>query len=353
MSSPTETPETPGTLGVPGPARGGAPAATTRPALRVSGLTTTFERGGRQVLAVRGVDLDVAPGESLVLLGESGSGKSVTIRSILRLYGSSARHSGSVVLGEQDLMSLDAAAVRAVRGRTLAMVPQDPNGSLDPLRPVGRQLEQVLRLHGVAADRRAARARALELLALVGIPGPARVAGSHPHELSGGMRQRVAIAIAVACDPVVLLADEPTTALDVTVQSQILDLFGDLRERLGTALLLVTHDVSVAADVADRVAVMYAGSVVEEGPAREVLENPRHPYTQALLDAVPRPTSVRGHLKAIPGSPPVAGARFDGCSFAERCALAQPSCRAQAPALLPVAEGHRAACPVANPGVAA
>ncbi|WP_432492772.1 ABC transporter ATP-binding protein [Kineococcus auxinigenes] len=346
MTSPTETPGTAAALPC-------APAPTAGPALEVTGLTTTFNRGGQQVLAVRGVDVSVGAGESLVLLGESGSGKSVTIRSILRLYGSSARHTGSVVLGDQDLMRLDAAAVRAVRGRTLAMVPQDPNGSLDPLRPVGRQLEQVLRLHGMVADRGAARARALELLALVGIPSPPRVATSHPHELSGGMRQRVAIAIAVACDPVVLLADEPTTALDVTVQSQILDLFGDLQERLGTALLLVTHDVSVAADVADRVAVMYAGSIVEEGPAKEVLENPRHPYTQALLDAIPRPTSERGHLKAIPGSPPVAGTDFHGCSFADRCALAQESCRTQPPALLPVADGHRAACPVANPVVAA
>ncbi|WP_432563698.1 ABC transporter ATP-binding protein [Kineococcus sp. SYSU DK003] len=334
-----------------GPGQHGALSAHTP--LEVTGLATTFHRNAGSVLAVRGVDIELAPGETLVLLGESGSGKSVTIRSILRLYGTSAQHAGTVRLGDLDLLQLGPSALRAVRGRTISMVPQDPNGSLDPLRKVGRQIEQVLVLHGTVPDRKAAKTRALELLGLVGIPSPARVAASYPHELSGGMRQRVAIAIAIACDPVVLLADEPTTALDVTVQSQILDLFTALQDRLGTALLLVTHDVSVAADIADRVAVMYAGSIVEQGPAREVLDNPRHPYTQALLDAIPHPTSERGQLKAIPGSPPVAGAHFTGCAFVDRCPLAQDTCRTDPPALLQVAPAHQAACPVANPKEAA
>jgi oligopeptide/dipeptide ABC transporter ATP-binding protein len=210
----------------------------------------------------------------------------------------------------------------------------------------------VLLLHKQVATKKAAKAQAVELLRQVGIPDPQRAFRAYPHELSGGMRQRVVIAIGISCDPTVIIADEPTTALDVTVQAQILDLFAELQERLSTALLMVTHDVLVAADVADVVAVMYAGSIVETGPAREVLENPRHPYTKALLGALPRHDTARGELESIPGAPPIAGQDFAGCSFAARCGFAQPSCGEHAPPLLQVGSRHLAACPVLNPAAA-
>jgi oligopeptide/dipeptide ABC transporter ATP-binding protein len=327
------------------------PASTTETvaALSVTDLTATFRTRGGVTRAVRGVTFDIRPGETFVLLGESGSGKSVTARAILRLYGGQAEIGGEVRLAGRSLLTLDARRMREIRGAELALVPQDPSGSLDPLRRVGGQLVEVLRLHKVCDSRAAAKTRALELLGLVGIPDPPRVARSFPHELSGGMRQRVVIAIAVSGRPKVIIADEPTTALDVTVQAQILGLFNELRTQLQTALLLVTHDVAVAADIADTIGVMYAGRIVEHGPADEVLRRPRHPYTRALLDALPTPTTVRGELKAIRGAPPVAGTHFTGCSFAERCDLARESCRAAEPALVLVDAGHHAACPVVNP----
>jgi oligopeptide/dipeptide ABC transporter ATP-binding protein len=316
--------------------------------LSVAGLTTTFVGRGGPVPAVRGVDFQVRAGETFVLLGESGSGKSVTARSILRLHGSRARVTGRVRLGERELLDLEPGQMRDIRGRELALVPQDPNGSLDPLRRVGSQLAEVLRVHGAVGNRSAAKARALELLGLVGIPDPPRVARSHPHELSGGMRQRVVIAIAVSCGPRVLIADEPTTALDVTVQAQILRLFADLQRQLKMALLLVTHDVGVTREIADSVGVMYAGRLVEHGPAAEVLGRPRHPYTEALLAALPTPATPRGALKAIAGAPPLAGTHFDGCAFTQRCGYAVESCRSALPPLVPVGAGHLAACPVRN-----
>jgi oligopeptide/dipeptide ABC transporter ATP-binding protein len=316
--------------------------------LSVAGLTTTFTGRGGAVTAVHGVDFQIRAGETFVLLGESGSGKSVTARSILRLHGSRARVTGRVRLGDRELLNLEPRQMRDIRGRELALVPQDPNGSLDPLRRIGQQIAEVLRVHGAVPDRAAAGARALELLGLVGIPDPPRVARSYPHELSGGMRQRVVIAIAVSCGPQVLIADEPTTALDVTVQAQILHLFADLQRQLNMALLLVTHDVGVTRDIADSVGVMYAGRLVEHGPAADVLGRPRHPYTEALLAALPTPATRRGELRAIAGSPPLAGTHFDGCAFVDRCAFAADSCRTELPPLVPVAAGHFAACPVRN-----
>lgn len=326
-----------------------ASSGTAQPALQVRDLSTTFRVRGGDVQAVRSVDLDVQPGQTLVLLGESGSGKSVTARSILRLHGRRAMVTGEVWVGDTNVLDLDDRQMRSLRGARIALVPQDPSAALDPLRKVGKQITEVLRLHKAASSKRAARDRAIELLRLVGIPNPARAFHSYPHELSGGMRQRVVIAIGISCDPAVIIADEPTTALDVTVQAQILDLFAELQMRLSTALLMVTHDVMVAADIANVVAVMYAGRIVETGPAAQVLNNPRHPYTEALLAALPTPETHRGGLRSIPGGPPVSGQTFPGCAFAERCALVRETCLTEPPPLLLVDTDHLAACPVGNP----
>jgi oligopeptide/dipeptide ABC transporter ATP-binding protein len=317
--------------------------------LEVTDLTTTFVPKGRRIEVVRGVSFTLRRGETLMLLGESGSGKSVTARSIMQLYGSAAQLGGSVRMNGQELLGLPESRLRGVRGGQIALIPQDPTGALDPLRRIGAQLTEVLAVHGVERVRRAARRRAEELLGMVGIPDPKRVADSYPHELSGGMRQRAVIAIAVACDPQVLIADEPTTALDVTVQAQILELLAELRERLGTAVLMVTHDVGVAGDFGGRIGVMYAGRLVEEGPAGEVLTNPRHPYTRGLLDSLPGPDIPRGTLRSIEGSPPGVGAFPAGCAFAPRCPMARPSCHSEDPPLLGMGGDRAAACPVVNP----
>ncbi|WP_236796109.1 ABC transporter ATP-binding protein [Amycolatopsis sp. GM8] len=318
------------------------------PPLEVTDLTTTFVAGRRRTEVVRGVSFTIRRGETMMLLGESGSGKSVTARSIMRLYGSSADVGGSVRLAGRELLELPEQQLRAIRGGQIALVPQDPTGALDPLRRIGSQLAEVLGVHGVEGVKTAARRRAEELLAMVGIPDPKRVADSYPHELSGGMRQRAVIAIAVSCDPQVLIADEPTTALDVTVQAQILELLADLQQRLGMAVLMVTHDVGVAADFGGRVGVMYAGRLVEDGPANEVLSTPRHPYTAGLLDSLPTPGVTRGSLRSIIGSPPPVGAFPAGCAFAPRCPQARPSCGHEDPPLVAVAEDRVAACPVVN-----
>ncbi|MCW0216581.1 MAG: ABC transporter ATP-binding protein [Pseudonocardia sp.] len=329
---------------------GGAAATPAEMApLEVTDLRTTFVSRTRRTEVVRGVSFTLRRGETMMLLGESGSGKSVTARSIMRLYGSSAEIGGQVKLGGRDLLDLPEAELRSVRGGQVALIPQDPTGALDPLRRIGSQLTEVLRVHGIEHTRRAARARAEELLRTVGIPDPARVATSFPHELSGGMRQRAVIALAVSCDPQVLIADEPTTALDVTVQAQILELLADLQHRLGTAVLMVTHDVGVAGDFGGRIGVMYAGKLVEEGPAADVLSAPRHPYTKGLLESLPTPEVERGRLRSIVGSPPGVGEFPDGCVFAPRCPQAVASCHESDPPLLRIAPGRGAACPVANP----
>jgi len=316
------------------------------PTLRCEQLRTTFSSRGLEVDAVRGVDLELRAGEITVLLGESGSGKSVTARSIMRLHGGNAKVTGSVELLGEELLDLTPGQMLDVRGSRIAMVPQDPTAALDPLRRVGAQIVEVLRRHDQVESRRAARERAIELLDMVGIPDPSRVAKSFPHELSGGMRQRVVIAIAISCGPEVLIADEPTTALDVTVQAQILALFRQLAEELGSAVLLVTHDVGVAAEVGDRVGVMYAGLLVEFGPATEVLDDPHHPYTAALLDSIPVPGTPRGELQPILGQPPVSGEIPAGCAFAPRCRHALPECSGSVPDLVATGSDRLAACPV-------
>jgi oligopeptide/dipeptide ABC transporter ATP-binding protein len=316
--------------------------------LTVTDLKVAFTRRKRYVEAVRGVDFELTAGRTLVLVGESGSGKSVTSRAILGLHGPAAVIGGSIRLGERELRDLTEQEMRGIRGGAIGMVPQDPSGSLDPLRRVGAQIVEVLQRHRVESDSKRARAHAGELLERVGIHDAERVLRAFPFELSGGLRQRIAIAIAIACRPRVLIADEPTTALDVTVQAQVLELFGELQRELEMALLLVTHDVGVARIVGDDVAVMYAGRLVETGPVDAVLEEPGHPYTAGLLDALPLPGIPRGSLQSIPGRPPGPDevVRDDACAFAPRCRFAQPDCSTHRPAAVAVGSGHDASCDV-------
>ncbi|WP_448061085.1 ABC transporter ATP-binding protein [Cellulomonas hominis] len=321
-----------------------APGTDHAVVLDVRDLHTEFGPVDRPVQAVRGVSFHLERGRTLVLLGESGSGKSVTARSVLRLYGANARLRGRVLLGGLDLATASAPELRAVRGRRVALVPQDPSGALDPLRTIGSQLGEVLRQHRITTSKVEARVRAVELLRTVGIPDPRRVAAAYPHQLSGGMRQRAAIAIGVSCEPEILIADEPTTALDVTVQAQILELFEDLQRSMDMAILLVTHDVGVAEQLGHEVAVMYAGRIVETGAAGDVLGNPAHPYTAALLAALPTPGVPRGGLRPIPGRSVLAGELVSGCPFAPRCAYATAESRAAEPELTLVAPGRHAAC---------
>ncbi|MDF0528965.1 ABC transporter ATP-binding protein [Tsukamurella sp. 8F] len=317
------------------------------PRLQISDLTTTF-RGHSPIRAVRGVSLSVDAGETLVLLGESGSGKSVTARSVLRLYGSAAACTGSVTLDGEDLLTMPEKRMRTLRGRRLGLVPQDPTAALDPLRSIGSQLAEVLRAHRLTRTRAGTRARCEELLTLVGIPDVPQVLASRPHQLSGGMRQRAVIAIAVAGEPDVLIADEPTTALDVTVQAQVLSLFTSLQRRMGMALLMVTHDVGVAEELDGMVAVMYAGRIAESGSARDILTHPQHPYTAGLLSSLPTPGVPRGRLPVIVGRPPLTGEHSAGCAFAPRCDHAVHSCRHVEPELVDTG-GRWTACPVVAP----
>lgn len=309
----------------------------TVPLLEVEGLVTRFAvKGGGWIRAVDGVDLALPRGGTLAVVGESGCGKSTLARSILRLVEPSA---GRVRLDGEDLLALPPAALRR-RRRDLQLVFQDPMASLDPRFPVGRSLAEPLLVHGVGGGRAARRARVLELLGLVGLDTAA--AERHPHELSGGQRQRVGIARAIALEPKLVVLDEPVSALDVSVQAQILNLLLDLRERLGLAYLFISHDLGVVRAVADRVAVMYLGRIVEEAPADALFEAPAHPYTQALLDAVPRPDPARRRAGRAPpplGEPPSPERPPPGCPFHPRCPEAMAVCRVEAPAPRPPAGG--------------
>jgi oligopeptide/dipeptide ABC transporter ATP-binding protein len=305
-----------------------------KPLLSVQELRTTFDVGGRVVRAVDGVSFDLFEGETLGIVGESGCGKTVMALSILKLIerpGTIAETS-RIVFDTRDLLTLSPAELRRVRGAKIAMVFQEPTTSLNPVLTVGTQIGETLRAHR-GVDRRRAKARAVELLDMVGIPDSRDRVDSYPHELSGGMQQRVMIAMALACEPRMLIADEPTTALDVTVQAQILDLLSELSQELGMALLLISHDLGIVAGLADRIGVMYAGQLVEEAPTLELFEQPQHPYTEALLQAVPRLDRVGKRLPAIPGSVPRASAWPEGCRFHPRCPYAWDRCRTRMPGL--------------------
>ncbi|MER5998517.1 ABC transporter ATP-binding protein [Nonomuraea angiospora] len=311
--------------------------------LEITDLRVGFDTEDGLVQAVRDISLTLDEGEILALCGESGCGKSVTAMSVPRLLPpETTRLSGSVKLDGRELTTLPEADLRHVRGKDVSVVFQEPMTSLNPSFSVGYQIIEVLRRHE-RLSRQAARSRAVELLELVGIPAPQRRMKEYPHQLSGGMRQRVMIAIAVACSPRVLIADEPTTALDVTIQAGVLDVFRDLRDRLGTAIILITHDLGVVADIADRAVVMYAGRAVEQAPVAELFANPRHPYTLGLMNALPS-AAVNGRLAEIPGMVPSPLSDPDECAFQARCPRAQGDCRAARPPLERHADGHLAAC---------
>ncbi|MDM4719284.1 ABC transporter ATP-binding protein [Micromonospora sp. WMMA1363] len=311
-----------------------------RPVLAVEGLTVTIGTRRGPARAVAGVDWSVRAGETLALVGESGSGKSMSVLAATGLAPRSARVAGRVHLLGTDLVGLPEQRRRRIRGRHVGFVFQDPMTSLNPVLTVGRQIGEAGEEH-LGLTRRAARARAIELLELVGIPSPADRVDAYPHQLSGGMRQRVVIAMALACEPDLLIADEPTTALDVTTQAQIVELVADLQRRLGTAVVWITHDLGVVAGTADTVAVMYAGRIVERGPVDAVFAAPTHPYTTALLAARPEPGAGDAELVTIPGTPPSPLDLPPGCAFWPRCPVrGDARCEHELPSLVPVSTDH-------------
>ncbi len=338
---------------MPSPDPIGVAAGTGSPVLSVRHLKTYFFTDAGVVKAVNGVTLSVGEGETLAIVGESGSGKSVTGLTVMRLLArTTARVAGGSVDFQDrggktvDLLSISESAMRRVRGHDIAMIFQDPMSSLNPVFTVGDQIMEPIRIH-TGADRRQARARALDLLKQVGISDPEARIDSYPHQFSGGMRQRVMIAVALACDPRLLIADEPTTALDVTIQAQIITLLKRLQRERKMAMIFVTHDLKLVSEIADRVAVMYASQVVEVGPIADVLAQPRHPYTRALLDCIPSRRDAAGErrkLQPIPGSPPDPLSPPSGCRFHTRCRYADERCRSGDPALLPVDAGHMTRC---------
>jgi len=315
--------------------------------LDVRNLKTTFTTGAGLVRAVDGVSWDVEEGETVALVGESGCGKSVSALSIMQLIDPPAGRieAGEIIYKGRDLLKLSEAEMRHVRGREIGMIFQEPMTSLNPVLTIGRQLTEGLEIHE-KMDVAAARTRAIELLGLVGIPDGERRLAQYPHQFSGGMRQRMMIAMALACNPSLILADEPTTALDVTIQAQILELMRDLSRRLGVAMLIITHNLGVVARYADRVNVMYAGRIIERATAAELYSNPRHPYTLGLLRSVPRlDEPMRERLVPIEGQPPDLTRLPKGCAFTPRCAFRVARCDEQAPALEEVAAGgHVSAC---------
>ena len=320
------------------------------PLLDVRDLTVHFDTPAGRALAVDGVSFTVEAGETLGIVGESGSGKTVTALSILRLLEAEAVTSQSSVIAYEgtDLRRLEGEDLRAVRGAQISMVFQEPSASLNPVLTIGLQITETLHAHR-KIEKSAAKRRAIELLDMVGIPEPGERLSAYPHQLSGGMQQRVMIAIALSCEPKLLIADEPTTALDVTIQAQILSLLRDLKAQLGMSMVLITHDLGVVAGVADRVAVMYGGQIVEEAPTGQLFTSPQHPYTRALLDAIPRLDRVTDRLPAIPGSVPPATAWPSGCRFHPRCAQVLDRCATDPPEVFAAPPGQHTRCWLSAP----
>jgi oligopeptide transport system ATP-binding protein len=315
------------------------------PVLKVSDLRTEFDTPDGVVYAVNGVSFEVRPGEFIGVVGESGSGKSVTMMSLLRLIPMPPGRvvSGAAEFDDQDLLTLDMAELRSVRGGKIGFIFQDPMTSLNPVLTIGHQITEPLKLH-LRCDRKTANETAANLLTMVGLPDAKQRLKSYPHELSGGMRQRVMIAIALACSPQLLIADEPTTALDVTVQAQIIEIVRNLRDQLGTAMIWITHDLGVIAGLADRVIVMYGGAIVEEARVNDLYQRPEHPYTQGLLRSIPRLDQKGSTLESIRGTPPNLYAAPAACTFAPRCPYAFERCVAEVPVLIDVGPDHRVAC---------
>jgi oligopeptide transport system ATP-binding protein len=315
------------------------------PLLEVRDLSVDFRSGSSVVHALRGVSFQIQAGQTLALLGESGSGKSVTSLSIMGLLprGAGRITSGSIFFDGRELTTMRAADLRRLRGQEIAMVFQDPLSSLNPVQTVGHQIDEMFRRHQ-GASRHVARRQTIELMARVRIPDPQRRADSYPHEFSGGMRQRAMIAMALALGPRLLIADEPTTALDVTVQAQIVELLMELRDERGMSLLFISHDLGVVAPLAERVAVMYAGRIIEQGPTRDVYDHPRHPYTAGLLRSLPDVHAGRTRLVPISGNPPDLRWVPPGCPFAPRCPYHRPACDEQVPPLIPVGPDRVSAC---------
>jgi peptide/nickel transport system ATP-binding protein len=313
------------------------------PLIRLRDLHVKFESRDRTVHAVNGVDLDLAAGEVLCILGESGSGKSVTLRALMKLLPKTAKVTGEIKVGGRDVQAMNEGQLADFRGGDVAMIFQEPMTALDPVFTIGRQIAETVQRHE-GASRSTANARALELLELVQIPSAKRRLSAYPHELSGGLRQRAMIAVALACRPKLLLADEPTTALDATVQIQVLLLLRSLQEQLGMGVVFVTHDLGVAGEIADRVAVMYAGKVVEEGPVGALMAGPLHPYAKGLLGATVH-AGMRGkRLTTIPGAPPMLDKVPEGCAFAPRCAEVIEGCQNGVPPLRQIVPGRQARC---------
>jgi oligopeptide/dipeptide ABC transporter ATP-binding protein len=318
--------------------------------LSVDHLTTGFELNRAFAPAVIDVTFQLHEGETLCLVGESGSGKSLTALSIMRLVQPPGRiAAGRILFRGRDLLALSEREMQRVRGADIGLVFQEPMTALNPVFTIGNQIEETLRVHG-RATRRTARQKAIDLLDAVSVPDPARRVRDYPHQLSGGLRQRALIAMALACDPALLIADEPTTALDVTIQAQILDLLRDLQRRLGLALLLITHDLGVVAQMADRVAVMYAGRIIEEAPVRSLFADPKHPYTQGLMGSMPG-GSRGARLVAIPGTVPPLGALPPGCSFTPRCPRRFEPCPTAHPGTTDLGDGRGVKCYLHGPAV--
>ncbi|MBS1481175.1 MAG: ABC transporter ATP-binding protein [Christensenellaceae bacterium] len=319
-------------------------SATMNTILRVNDLVTTFRYGKKDIPVVNGVSFEVHEGEILGIVGESGCGKSVTSLSIMRLINPPGKIAqGEILLGDTDLTKVPANKLHRLRGKDIAMIFQEPMTSLNPLQTIGRQIAEAVLLHSDVTKQQAWE-KAVEMLGMVGIASPEKRAKAYPHMLSGGMRQRVMIAMALSMNPHLLIADEPTTALDVTVQAQILELIKKLRDEIGMAIMLITHDLGVISETCERVIVMYAGEIVEQAPIRELFSHPSHPYTQGLIASVPRMKQTEKLLHTIPGMVPGVQDMPEGCRFAPRCSRAQERCMKKKPPTFAVNDGHYAAC---------